>query len=78
MVARGELSAGARRALDLWAGCVSGSITESEYAAALSGAGFESVSFETVSEQRLAGVGTIASAHIRARRPDASAKGGAR
>lgn len=70
MVAHGELSADTRRALDLWAGCVSGTITQSEYAAALSDAGFEDISFETVNEHQLAGIGTIASAHIRARKPE--------
>ena len=76
MIAHGELTAESRRALDLWAGCVSGTITRDEYASALRGAGFEEVTFETVNEQHLEGVGTIASAHIRARRPHPGEGGG--
>ena len=76
MIAHGELTAESRRALDLWAGCVSGTITRDEYASALEGAGFDGVSFETVSEQTLEGVGTVASAHIRARRPHPGEGGG--
>ena len=71
MVALGELPAAARRTLDLWAGCISGTITQDEYEAALRQAGFERITFETVREQRIPGVGAIASMFIRAWRPDA-------
>ncbi len=73
MVARGELSAEARRRLDLWAGCISGTIPQDEYATALADAGFDRISFETVGVQVLDGVGTIESAHIRAHRPGGGA-----
>ena len=69
MVAPHQLPADAKRRLDLWAGCISGPIPRTEYEAALHGAGFVDVSFETVNTVQLEGVGEIASDHIRARRP---------
>ncbi|MBI2324307.1 MAG: arsenite methyltransferase [Chloroflexi bacterium] len=69
MVAIDELPAEAKRRLDLWAGCISGTITRDEYSAALRAAGFSDISFETVNTVPLDGVGEIASDHIRATRP---------
>jgi len=68
MVAVEALPAEAKRELDLWAGCVSGTITRAEYGAALRDAGFEEITFETVNMTQLPGVGEIASDHIRARK----------
>lgn len=69
MVAVQEMPEEAKRRLDLWAGCISGTITRADYNAALRDAGFVDITFETVNTTRLEGVGEIASDHIRARRP---------
>jgi SAM-dependent methyltransferase len=69
MVAITELPPEAKRALDLWAGCVAGTIPVSEYSAALSAAGFVEQDIEITREVALPDVdGTIASAYIRARK----------
>jgi hypothetical protein len=76
--------------MELWVGCVAGALTESEYAAKLTAAGFDSVEVEAwrvyqvedartflaesgVDVDRLAPEvdGKVASAFIRARRPEA-------
>jgi arsenite methyltransferase len=66
-----------KSALDAWAGCVAGTIPVGAYRAALLTAGFEEPDFEITQtfspgEAGLAeGSGKIASAYIRARKPDA-------
>ena len=69
MVALSALPDDAKRRLDLWAGCISGTITRSEYLATMRSAGFADISFETVNTTALEGVGEIASDHIRATKP---------
>jgi len=67
MVALAELPADVKRSLDQWAGCVAGTISLDEYAAALRDAGFNGIAVEVTREVRLEGVdGAIASAYIRA------------
>lgn len=63
-----ELSPEAKKAIDQWAGCVSGSIPADEYRAHLEAAGFEDVDIDVHSEQAVEGQGRIGSAYIRARR----------
>ncbi len=70
MIALAELAPEAKARLDLWAGCVAGTISLDAYAQELRGAGFDAVDIEVTREVRLDGVdGRIASAYIRARRP---------
>ncbi len=70
MVALEELAPEAKRRLDLWAGCVAGTISVGRYTAALTATGFSDVDVEVTREVTLDGVeGRIASAYIRARRP---------
>jgi SAM-dependent methyltransferase len=90
VVIRGGLPPEIRRSMELWVGCVAGALTESEYAAKLTAAGFDSVEVEAwrvyqvedartflaesgVDVDRLAPEvdGKVASAFIRARRPEA-------
>ncbi len=69
MVALEELTSSAKRRLDLWAGCIAGTISRDAYAGTLASAGFADIGIETTREMGLAGVGRIASAYIRARKP---------
>ncbi len=69
MVAVEELAPEAKRRLDLWAGCIAGTISVDAYTAELAGAGFGDVDVEVTREVRVDGVGRIASAYIRARKP---------
>ena len=70
MIALEELAPDAKQRLDLWAGCVAGTISLDAYVQELSAAGFEAIDIEVTREVSLDGVqGTIASAYIRARRP---------
>jgi arsenite methyltransferase len=70
MIALEELAPDAKERLDLWAGCVAGTISLDAYVQELSAAGFEAIDIEVTREVRLEGVeGRIASAYIRARRP---------
>jgi len=70
MIALEELAPEAKARLDLWAGCVAGTISLDAYTQELRGAGFDAVDIEVTREVRLEGVeGRIASAYIRARRP---------
>jgi arsenite methyltransferase len=72
MVAIDELAPDAKQRLDLWAGCIAGTISLDAYTNALRAAGFKEVDIEITREVRLAGVdGRIASAYIRARKPAA-------
>ena len=60
------------KALDMWAGCISGTIPVDRYRAALVQAGFEQVDFDVHTTQRIPGVeGLVGSAYIRARKPEA-------
>ena len=67
MVALRELPAETKARLDAWAGCIAGTITIDEYAAALRGAGFGGVDVEVT--DALAAEGAVASAYIRAVKP---------
>jgi arsenite methyltransferase len=70
MIALEELALEAKQRLDLWAGCVAGTISLDAYTQELRGAGFDAIDIEVTREVRLEGVeGRIASAYIRARRP---------
>jgi len=70
MIALEELAPEAKQRLDLWAGCVAGTITLDAYVHELRSAGFEAIDIEVTREVRLEDVeGQIASAYIRARRP---------
>ncbi|MDE3113044.1 MAG: arsenite methyltransferase [Chloroflexota bacterium] len=69
MVALEELTSEAKQRLDLWAGCIAGTIPREAYVGELVGAGFVDVGIETTREMGLPGVGKIASAYIRARKP---------
>src|SRR5205085_11910310 len=55
MVALAELPADVKRSLDQWAGCVAGTISIDEYAAALRDAGFNGSAVEVTREVRLEG-----------------------
>ena len=46
VVVRGELPPEVRRSMELWVGCVAGALTEADFLALLSGAGFEEPSIE--------------------------------
>jgi ubiquinone/menaquinone biosynthesis C-methylase UbiE len=46
VVVRGEVPAEIRRNIELWVGCLSGALEESDYVARLQRAGFEAVSIE--------------------------------
>jgi SAM-dependent methyltransferase len=70
MIALEELAPEAKRRLDLWAGCVAGTISLDAYTQGLRDAGFDALDIEVTREVKLEGVdGRIASAYIRARRP---------
>jgi arsenite methyltransferase len=70
MIALEELAPEAKQRLDLWAGCVAGTISLDAYSDELRAAGFDTVDIEVTREQQLEGVeGRVASAYIRARRP---------
>src|SRR6266851_6436250 len=70
MVAIEDLAPEVKQRLDLWAGCIAGTISLEAYTSALRDAGFRDVDIEITREVRLEGVdGRIASAYIRARKP---------
>lgn len=46
VVVRGEMPAELRKNMELWAGCVAGALSESQYRAKLAAAGFQSVEIE--------------------------------
>ena len=68
MVELEPLSTALKKRLDSWAGCISGTIPIDEYRAALIGAGFAEADFDVHATQKLADVGKIGSAYIRARK----------
>jgi arsenite methyltransferase len=43
---RGEVPAGIRRSIELWVGCVAGALSEEEYMAKLTAAGFGDIELE--------------------------------
>ena len=62
-----------KKALDAWAGCISGTIPIAEYRAALLDAGFENPDFEIHATENMPGVdGKVGSAYIRAVKPAGS------
>ena len=70
MIALEEMTPEAKRDLDLWAGCISGTISRDAYVAELERAGFEGIDVDITREVTLPGVeGRIASASIRALKP---------
>lgn len=68
MVEIERLSPETKKAVDQWAGCVSGSIPLEEYRSHLENAGFADVEIDVHSEHEVEGQGRIGSAYIRARR----------
>ena len=72
MVAIEDLAPEVKKSLDLWAGCIAGTISLEAYTDALRDAGFKDVGIEITRDIRLEGVdGRIASAYIRATKPAA-------
>ncbi len=72
MVAIEDLAPEVKKRLDLWAGCIAGTISIDEYTTALAAAGFTAIDVEVTRELALEGVqGRIASAYVRARKPAA-------
>ncbi len=70
MVATADLAPEAKKRLDLWAGCIAGTVSVDDYVTALAAAGFTGIDVEVTRELTLAGVeGRIASAYVRARKP---------
>ncbi|HEX5431413.1 MAG TPA: arsenite methyltransferase [Bryobacteraceae bacterium] len=73
IVARGEMPAGVRRNMLLWAGCIAGALEEHEYRGKLAAAGFEAIKLEPVRVYELAEAresdGKVMSAFIRAIKP---------
>jgi arsenite methyltransferase len=70
MVELKELPPDIKKAVDAWAGCISGTIPVGSYRQLLVEAGFEEPSIEITQEQDVEGVsGAIASAAVRGRKP---------
>jgi len=53
VVVRGEVPAVVRRSMELWVGCVAGALTDDDYVAKLTKAGFEAVAIEPTRVYRL-------------------------
>jgi len=68
VVSRGPVTDELRHDMALWVGCISGALSEDEYAGKLRQAGFENVSLETWREYDFS-EGTFSSAFIRATKP---------
>src|SRR5207237_1250205 len=65
-----ELPPDVKKAVDAWAGCISGTIPVASYRRLLVEAGFEEPTIEITQEQDVEGVGgAIASAAVRGRKP---------
>jgi arsenite methyltransferase len=70
MVELKELPAGVKKAVDAWAGCISGTIPVGSYRQLLVEAGFQEPEIEITQEHDVEGIGAaIASAAIRGRKP---------
>jgi SAM-dependent methyltransferase len=61
IVVRGELPAPVRRSMELWAGCISGALEESDYRAKLAAAGFGGIAIEPWRIYEAQDVGTFLS-----------------
>jgi len=68
VVSRGEVNEDLRRDMALWVSCISGALSDADYAAKLRAAGFEDVSLDTWREYDFS-EGQFASAFIRAAKP---------
>ena len=68
VIVRGHVPADVRRSMELWVGCIAGALEEGEYASKLQAAGFSGVEVEP---WRIYREGRLASAFIRARKPEA-------
>ena len=71
VVIRGDVPAEIRRSMELWVGCVAGALREDEYVAKLQEAGFADVELDPWRVYQVSD--KIASAFIRARKPEAGA-----
>jgi ubiquinone/menaquinone biosynthesis C-methylase UbiE len=69
VVSRGDVSVDVRRSLELWVGCIAGALEESEYGSRLRAVGFVDVDVEPW--RIYDGDGKLASAFVRARKPEA-------
>ena len=70
MVELKELPPDVKKAVDAWAGCISGTIPVASYQQLLVEAGFQEPAIEITQEQDVEGVaGAIASAAVRGRKP---------
>ena len=47
VVVRGEVPAAVRKSIELWTGCIAGALTDADYIAKLSAAGFENIGIES-------------------------------
>jgi arsenite methyltransferase len=71
MVELQELPPEVKKAVDAWAGCVSGTIPIADYRLLLVEAGFQAAEIEITQEHQVEGVGAaIASAAVRGRKPE--------
>ena len=63
VVVRGEIPAEIRRSIELWVGCVSGALDESDYVAKLARAGFEEIAIEPTRVYRVEDAREFLSGH---------------
>jgi SAM-dependent methyltransferase len=78
MVELKELPSAIKKAVDAWAGCISGTIPVATYSRLLLEAGFQDAEIEVTQEHDVEGVGgAIASAAVRGRKPASSGGAGA-
>jgi ubiquinone/menaquinone biosynthesis C-methylase UbiE len=64
IVSRGTIPASIQKSLELWAGCIAGALSETDYRAKLAAAGFESIDIEpfreyTVADAESGGLGEV-------------------
>ncbi len=70
VVARGEIPPEIRRNMELWVGCVAGSLEEAEFKALLAASGFEDISIEPTRVYEFADArARVMGAFVRARKP---------
>jgi hypothetical protein len=70
MVELEALEPAAKKNLDSWAGCISGTIPIEDYRQALVNAGFQDIDFQVHATQSIPGIaGKVGSAYIRAKKP---------